>query len=75
MAAQNVHVVPARNGGWTVTEEGAGGAGADYPTQEAAIEAGTAKAKQVRVELLVHGMDGQIRLRNSFGHDPRDVKG
>lgn len=24
---------------------------------------------------FIHGRDGQIRERNSFGNDPRDVKG
>ncbi|WER48846.1 DUF2188 domain-containing protein [Cupriavidus sp. WKF15] len=69
----NIHVVPASDG-WTV--EHAGGRDRKfYPTQEEAIAAGTQKARQEKVELLIHGRDGQIRERNSFGHDPRDVKG
>lgn len=46
-----------------------------FATQEEAIAAGTERAKQDEVELLIHGRDGQIRERNTFGHDPRDVKG
>jgi hypothetical protein len=39
------------------------------------VEAGTRDAQREHVELLIHGLDGQIRARNSFGHDPRSVHG
>ncbi|MBB3010007.1 MULTISPECIES: DUF2188 domain-containing protein [Cupriavidus] len=73
MATANIHVVPTGDE-WAVEVAG-GGARTTYPTQEAAISAGTERAKRDKVELLIHGRDGQIRERNSFGHDPRDVKG
>lgn len=44
-------------------------------TQEEAIVAGTERAKRDKVELLTHSRDGRIRARNSFTHDPRDIKG
>ncbi|MFC4484303.1 DUF2188 domain-containing protein [Cupriavidus campinensis] len=44
-----------------------------YPSRGGA--AGTKRAKADKVELLIHGRDGQIRECNSFGHDPRHVKG
>ena len=69
----NIHIVPA-SGGWTV--EHAGGRDRKfYPNQEDAITAGTEQARQEQVELFIHGRDGQIRERNTFGHDPREVKG
>ena len=69
----NIHVVPAGNE-WAV--ETAGGADRTmFFTQEEAIAAGTERAKRDKVELLIHGLDGRIRARNSFGHDPRDIKG
>ncbi|AVA33658.1 DUF2188 domain-containing protein [Cupriavidus metallidurans] len=71
--ATDIHVVPAGEG-WAVEAAG-GGKRTIYATQEEAIHAGTERAKADKVELLVHGRDGQIRARNSFGHDPRDVKG
>ncbi|WP_439673043.1 DUF2188 domain-containing protein [Cupriavidus necator] len=46
-----------------------------YPSEEEAIAAGTEKANQDKVELLIHGRDGQLRERNSFGNDPRSIKG
>lgn len=73
--AANIHVVPTDRNRWAVEVEGTDGATSHYPSQEEAIAAGTQKAKQDKVELLIHGRDGQIRERNSFGHDPRDVKG
>ncbi len=73
--AANIHVVPTQRNGWAVEVEGTAGPAALYPTQEEAITAGTEKAKQGKVELLIHGRDGQIRARNSFGHDPHDIKG
>jgi len=71
--ATDIHVVPAGEG-WAVEAAG-GGKRTVYGTQEEAIRAGTERAKADKVELLIHGHDGQIRERNSFGHDPRDVKG
>ncbi|MBY4734009.1 DUF2188 domain-containing protein [Cupriavidus pauculus] len=73
--AANIHVVPTERNGWAVEVEGTDGATSHYPSQEEAIAAGTEKAKNDKVELFIHGRDGQIRERNSFGHDPRNVKG
>ncbi|WP_354677352.1 DUF2188 domain-containing protein [Cupriavidus plantarum] len=74
MATKDVHVVPAGDDGWAVQAVG-GGQRTLFPTREEAIAAGTERAKQDKVELLIHGRDGQIRERNSFGHDPRNIKG
>lgn len=73
MPGKNIHVVPAGDG-WAIEHEG-GGQRQEFERQEDAITAGTAKAQQEKVELLIHGRDGQIRERNSFGNDPRDIKG
>jgi hypothetical protein len=32
-------------------------------------------ARNSRVEHLIHGTDGQIRERNSYGNDPNPPKG
>lgn len=71
--AADIHVVPAGDG-WAVEAAG-GGKRTVYDNQDEAIKAGTEQAQRDKVELLIHGRDGQIRERNSFGHDPRDVKG
>lgn len=74
MPGKNIHVVPVENG-WAIESEGGAGGRQLYVSQEDAIAAGTEKARQQQVELLIHGRDGQIRMRNSFGNDPRDMKG
>lgn len=73
MPGQDIHVVPADDR-WAVETEGGHGR-ETFDTQAEAIAAATERAKQKKVELFIHGRDGQIRERNSFGHDPRDVKG
>ncbi len=70
---KDVHVGPADNG-WAV-EVGGKADRTIHATQEAAIAAGNERAKRDKVELLIHGRDGKIRERNSFGHDPRNIKG
>ena len=48
-----------------------------HNTQAAAIERGKSEAKQDRVDHVVHGRDGKIRSKDSFGNDsnpPRDTE-
>lgn len=73
--AGNIHVVPAGGNGWSVEVEGGGQAATRFDSQEEAIKAATEGAKQNKVELFIHGRDGRIRERNSFGNDPREIKG
>ncbi|MDQ0142085.1 DUF2188 domain-containing protein [Cupriavidus necator] len=74
MPGKNIHVVPV-DSGWAVESEGGDGGRQLFTSQEDAIAAGTEAARQRKVELLIHGRDGQIRERNSFGNDPRNIKG
>ncbi len=69
---EGIHVVP-RSGQWGIDGEGA--PGSTFGTQQEAIDAATQLAKQQQTELVVHGEDGQIRERNSYGNDPRSIKG
>jgi len=73
MPGHDIHVIPADDR-WAVETEGGHGR-VTFDTQADAIAAGTRRAKEKKVELLVHGRDGKIRERNSFGHDPRNIKG
>jgi len=41
-----------------------------FGTQAEAIDAGRRIAENQRSELLVHGRDGRIRSKDSFGADP-----
>ncbi len=64
----NVHVVPSERG-WDVRIEG-GSRASHFQTQDEAIRAGRTLARDNRSEHIVHGRDGRIRQRDSYGHDP-----
>ena len=73
---KNVHVVQ-REGGWWTLREGGQRASQVFDTQSQAIQAGRQMARQGQGELLIHGQDGRIRARDSYGNDPfppRDKK-
>jgi hypothetical protein len=46
-----------------------------HATQQEAIDAATALARKQRTELYIHGRDGRIRERNSYGNDRHPPKG
>jgi len=74
MAGKAQHVVP--NGGkWSVRKAGSERASGTFDTQNEAINAATRIAKNQRTELYVHGQDGRIRDRRSYGNDPYPPKG
>jgi len=72
--SKNQHVVP-RDDQWAVVGEGNSKATAVYPTQQEAIERAKEIAQNQQSELLIHGTNGQIRERNSYGNDPFPPKG
>ncbi|WP_029888582.1 DUF2188 domain-containing protein [Polycyclovorans algicola] len=64
------HVVPNPSGGWSVKNSGATRASKVFDTQQQAITYGRDAAKKTRSELYVHGRDGTIKNKNSYGNDP-----
>jgi hypothetical protein len=60
---------------WSVRKAGASKASGVFKTQEAAIKEGTKIARNQGTELYIHGRDGRIRERNSYGRDPHPPKG
>lgn len=72
--SKNQHVVP-YDGEWAIKKEGSGRATTVVPTQKMAIEIAKEIAKNQKVELFIHGRDGQIRERESYGNDPHPPKG
>lgn len=70
----DVHVVPSDRG-WRVEIEGTGGARSTHQTQAEAAQTGRRIARQNKAELLIHGRDGKVRDRSTYGHDPRRTKG
>lgn len=74
MSKKNQHVVP-HSGSWAVKGEGNRNATSVHRTQEEAIEAARTIAIHERSEMFIHGRNGQIRERNTYGHDPYPPKG
>jgi hypothetical protein len=71
---KNQHVVSLGDR-WAVKEEGAAEPFAVFKTQSEAWEKAKSIARKERAEALLHGRDGQIRERNTYGHDPTRHKG
>jgi hypothetical protein len=68
-----VHVVP-RDERWAVEREGNSRASSLHDTQSGAERAGRPTAKADKTEFLLHGRDGRIRQRDSYGNDPYPPK-
>lgn len=70
----NLHVV--QNGKmWEVKAEKVSLPISRHYNQSNAIEQATSVAREKHVEVLIHGRDGRIRERNSFGNDPFPPRG
>jgi len=67
---KNIHVVQHPKGGWTTREEGSKRTGSRNRKQSTAIDTGRKKAKGAGVELVIHGTNGKIRDKDSYGNDP-----
>ena len=74
MSKNGQHVVPSERG-WSVRKAGAIKATSTHSTQSEAISAATRIARNQGAELYIHGRDGRIRERNSYGRDPRPPRG
>ena len=74
MAMGDVHVVPGDKG-WRVEVEGTARARSTHTNQAEARQAAREIARRSKAELLVHGRNGSIRERNTYGKDPRRTKG
>ena len=70
----DVHVVPGEKG-WRVEIEGTGGARSTHKTQTEAAKTARRIARQNKAELLIHGRNGRVRDRSTYGRDPRQIKG
>ena len=74
MAKKNQHVVP--NGAkWSVKSAGSSKASSTHPTQAEARTRARSNAIRNRSEMFVHGKNGQIRERNTYGSDPYPPSG
>ena len=74
MSKKNQHVVPHEDG-WAVRGEGNYRVTSVHDTQQEAIRAGRDIARNQGAELFIHGENGRIRERNTYGDDPFPPKG
>lgn len=75
MSNKNIHVTQNQKGGWNVLGAGDSKPSVILGTQAEAIARGTEIAQNNKSELFIHGRDGKIRERNTFGNDPYPPKG
>ncbi len=76
MSKKNVHVVP-HSTGWAVRIEGNERVSSLHSTKQQAMEIARNRARDDEVELVIHGRNGQIQDKDSYGPDqcpPRDSK-
>lgn len=71
---KNQHVVPTENG-WGVKGENNTRITQEFDTQKQAIERAREIAINQKSELLIHGKNGQIREKNSYGNDDYPPRG
>lgn len=67
--SKNQHVTPRKDGLWQVKGAGNNNATKVTQTQIEAIKIGRQIAINQETELLIHGKDGRIREKNSYGKD------
>ena len=70
MMGKNQHVTRHPSGGWQVKGAGNSKATVRTSTQQQAIKLGHDIAFHQHSELVIHGKDGRIRAKDSFGNDP-----
>lgn len=70
---KNQHIVPYGDD-WAIRGARNSRVTSVFDTQAEAIEAGRQIAINQSSELFIHGRDGQIRDRDSYGNDPNPPK-
>lgn len=76
MTKTSYHVIPSPNGGWSVKKDKVSRATKHFDTQVDAIDWAKKLSKTEGGEFVIHGRDGTIRSRDTYGNDPhpsRDV--
>lgn len=59
---------------WQVKREGAERATSNHDTKQEAVDAGRDRARQDKVEFVIHNKDGKISDSDSYGGDPNPPK-
>lgn len=74
MTKKKLHVVP-HSEGWAVKGAGNQRATAIHSIQQSAIAQARDIARNQGSEMLIHGTNGRIRERNTYGKDPYPPEG
>ena len=74
MTVKGQHVVP-RDGRWSVRKTGADRATRTFDTQSEAEKEARRIARNQHTEVYIHGRDGRIRERASYGRESVPDKG
>lgn len=67
---KNQHITHNSNGGWNVIGEGNSRPTKILSTKKDAIEYGRIIAINQGSELVIHGLNGRIQDKDSYGNDP-----
>jgi uncharacterized protein YdaT len=71
---KNIHVVHDGEQ-WKVKQENAMRSSGNFETQREAIDRARQIAQNKGQEVAIHGLDGRIRAKHSYGNDPYPPKG
>lgn len=66
---KNQHITHNSNGGWNVLGAGNSKPTKILPTKQEAIDYGRTIAKNQKAELIIHGLNGKIQDKDSYGKD------
>ena len=72
---KEIHVTKSQNGNWRVKQPDNQRASAICETQTKAREVARVIAKNQGLEMVVHGVDGRIREKNTYRKDPFPPRG
>lgn len=75
MKRKGTHVTTNLSGGWSVKKSGATRSSKNFSNQQDAIKYARTTAKKEAGELYIHGVNGRILERNSYGKDPFPPRG
>lgn len=71
---KNIHVVK-RGDHWSAVQENAQRSSGNFGTQKEAIQRAIQIAKNNGREVCIHGVNGKIREKNSYGNDDFPPRG
>jgi hypothetical protein len=74
MSRKTHHVIPAKDGGWSVKKGGAEKASKSFDIKKDAIDYAREVSKNQESELYIHKKDGTIQKKDSHGNDPNPPK-